>query len=297
MDMRIVTRPDFDGVVCAVLLQEALNANSEIQWIQPNDIQNGSADIQSRDVIANLPYDPRCALWFDHHISNALTIPIKGLFRIAPSAAGLVYEYFKDQLNSRFDELVSETDKIDSGQLTMDEILHPERHPHVILAMASSFEAKPRIPFCNRLVEMLRQQSIDDILNDNEVADRCQDVITANKAYATHLRNHTGLQGGVSISDFRNFEHPPEGNRFLVYSLFPESYVNVKLFNEGSKTNVKLGHSIVNRKCRVNVGELMAAYGGGGHRGAGACRLEPLQAAEQLSKIIEILGKNLPNET
>lgn len=297
MDMRIVTRPDFDGVVCAVLLKEALNTHSEIQWIQPNDIQNGSADIQSRDVIANLPFDPRCALWFDHHFSNALTIPFNGLFRIAPSAAGLVYEYFNDQLNSRFDELVRETDKIDSGQLALDEIRHPERHPYVILAMASSFEAKPRVPFCNHLVELLRQQNINDILKDDEVADRCQEVIAANKAYETYLRNHTRLQGGVSITDFRNFEHPPEGNRFLIYSLFPEAYVNVKLFNEASAISVKLGHSIVNRKCRVNVGELMAAYGGGGHRGAGACRLEPLQADEQLSEIIEILKNNLPNET
>lgn len=296
MDMRIVTRPDFDGVVCAVLLEEALHTNSQIQWIQPNDIQNGSFDIQSRDVIANLPYDPRCALWFDHHVSNALSIPFKGLFRIAPSAAGLVYEYFKEQLNSRFDELVHKTDIIDSGQLTLDEILHPERHPYVLLAMATSYTTRPQIPFCNRLVQLLRQHTIDDILSDKQVVDHCRDVLTANKAYETHLRNHTRLQGGVSITDFRNFENPPQGNRFLVYSLFPSTYVNMKLFYEGSNISVKLGHSIFNHSCKVNVGKLMADYGGGGHRGAAAGRLEPRRATEQITEIIEILQKNQPND-
>lgn len=296
MDMRIVTRPDFDGVVCAVLLKEALNIRSEIQWIQPNDIQNSSFAIHSRDVIANLPYDARCALWFDHHVSNALTIPYNGLFRIAPSAAGLIYEYYKNQLNSRFDELVRQTDKIDSGQLTLDEVLYPQRYPYVLLSMTTSLVTRPRIPFCNRLVEMLRQNTIDEILGDKEVADRCRDVITANKAYETHLRNHTRLQGGISITDFRNLDHPPEGNRFLVYSLFPETYANVKLFHQGSHISIKLGHSIFNSSCRVNVGKLLVKYGGGGHRGAGAGRLAPQQAAKQLAEIIEVLVANQPNE-
>lgn len=294
--MRIVTRPDFDGVVCAVLLEEALNTHSEIQWIQPNDIQNNSFVVQSQDVIANLPFEPGCALWFDHHVSNAITIPFKGLFRIAPSAAGLIYEYFNGQLDSRFDELVRRTDLIDSGQLTLDETLHPERHPYILLAMATSFETEPQIPFLNHLVQLLRQHSIDEVLNDEMVAGRCLEVITANKAYEAHLRSHTQLQGGVSITDFRNFEHPPEGNRFLVYSVFPESYVNMKIFNKESKIHIKLGHSIFNRSCQINVGKLMARYGGGGHHGAGACRLEPQQADEQLYEIIEILKKNHPND-
>jgi hypothetical protein len=224
-----------------------------------------------------------------------LNIPYEGLFRIAPSAAGLIYEFYQEQLNSRFDELVRQTDKIDSGQLTLDEILNPERHPYVLLSMTTSFETKPLISFCNRLVELLRQHTIDTILEDRTIADRCRDVITANKTYEIHLRNHTRLQGGLSITDFRNLDHPPEGNRFLVYSLFPETYANMKLFHEGSRISVKLGHSIFKRSCRVNIGKLLADYGGGGHRGAGACRLAPQQADKQIVEIIEVLVANRPN--
>lgn len=296
MEMRIITRPDFDGVVCAVLLKEAITTDPVLQWTQPNDIQNGSFSVQTRDVIANLPFDPRCALWFDHHISNAVTTPFEGLYRVAPSAAGLVYEYYKERLNSRFDELVRQTDKIDSAQLTMDEILYPEQHPYVILSMAASFEPRTHIPFCNRLVSLLRRLPIQDIVADQEVTQRCRRVIAANKTYLVHLKGHTTMQGGVAITDFRGLPTMPEGNRFLVYSLFPQSFVNIKLYYEGPKIGIKVGHSIINRSCRINVGRLMAAYGGGGHFGAGACRLEPPLAPTQLIEIINILSANQPND-
>ena len=179
--MRIVTRPDFDGVVCAVLLKEAVNTTDPIQWIQPNDIQHGSFRVRAGDVIANLPYDPRCTLWFDHHVSNAVTDDFEGLFRIAPSAAGLVYEYFQDKLKHRFDELVVQADKIDSGQLTLEETLHPERHPYVLISMTTAFDLGSDVAFCNHLVDLLIRNSIDAILDDAVVAQRCREVVSANQ--------------------------------------------------------------------------------------------------------------------
>ena len=118
--MRIVTRPDFDGIVCAVLLYETVSIDQPIKWVSPNDMQQNRVEIKKGDIIANLPYNEHCSLWFDHHFSNQLRYPVAGLFRIAPSAAGIVYEYYQNTLQDRFAELVRETDKIDDAQLSLD---------------------------------------------------------------------------------------------------------------------------------------------------------------------------------
>ncbi len=292
MCKRIITRPDFDGVVCAVLLKEALGHELPVIWAQPGQMQHGELPVEPHDVVANLPLPGQVALWFDHHVSNEIEHSFKGLFRIAPSAAGLVYEYFRDRLAGRYDQLVEQADKIDAAQLTLDEIKHPERYPHVLLSMTIYTRQASDDAYCDLLVKLLCSQPIDQVLTDDTVRRRCDDAIAANKAYKKDLLNHTCMQAHVSISDFRGLSTAPSGNRFLVYSLFPEAVVNVKLFEEGEHVIVKLGHSIVNRGCNVNVGRLLAGYGGGGHRGAGACRVEKDQSEQVIDEIIDVLIRN-----
>jgi hypothetical protein len=292
MMQRIISRPDFDGVVCAVLLKEALGQNLPVRWAQPNEMQNGQVQVLPDDIIANLPIYGECALWFDHHISNEIKRPYKGLYRVAPSAAGLVYEYFNAALGSRFDALVANTDKIDDAQLNLDEILHPERYPYILVSMTLSAGPSDGQGFCDHLVDLLRALSIEQVLADPLVKQRCERVIAENRAYETYLKQHTLVKDSVSITDFRKLDPVPNGNRFLVYSLFPDTVVNMKIYNEKNKTVIKLGHSIVNRNCRVNVGCLLTNYGGGGHRGAGACRLDNAHADGKISEILGILIEN-----
>ncbi len=296
MEKRIITRPDFDGVVCAVLLKEALGDDLPVLWVQPNKIQQGRIPVTGQDIIANLPMHGECALWFDHHVSNETQCGYRGLYRIAPSAAGLIYEYFQEQIDSRFEELVRQADKIDAAQLEMDEIQHPERYPYIVLSMSIPAEPDAGRTYCDRLVQLLRDVAIEKVLADPEVAGRCRQVIAENRAYEQHLKRHTRVEAEVSITDFRDVHPAPNGNRFLVYSLFPETVVNLKLFNENGITVVKVGHSIINRNCRVNVGRLLAAYGGGGHRGAGACRLDHRSADGALAEILAVLIANRGDE-
>ena len=294
---RIISRPDFDGVVCAVLLREALNKELPVLWAQPNEIQNGQTRVKPGDIVANLPLCGQCALWFDHHVSNAINHPFNGLYRIAPSAAGLVYEYFHEKLAPRFEALVIQTDKIDSAQLSLDEILHPEGYPYILVSMTIPSEPSQVRSFCDHLVKLLRCGTIEQVLEDPAVKKRSQQVVVENKAYEAHLRSHTRVKGQVSITDFRDLEKPPNGNRFLVYSLFPETVVNLKIFSENRQTAIKIGHSIINRDCHVNVGCLLAKYGGGGHRGAGACRLDSDNADGVISEILDILIENRPSRS
>ena len=293
--MRIVTRPDFDGIVCAVLILEAENISPSVKWVSPGDMQKGKIDIRHEDIIANLPYHPNCSLWFDHHFSNRLRHKIKGLFEIAPSAAGLVFKYYQNKLQKDFTKLVRETDKIDSANLSLNEILTPEKYPYILLSMTIQDHVPSDEPYWNRVLNLLRTKDIETILSDTEVRERSKTVIRENVSYQALLEKHTHLVEGVAISDFRGFDSMPYGNRFLVYSLFPEAFVSVKIGFENprkEKVVVKVGHSILNRNCRVNIGQMLSYFEGGGHKGVGSCRFPVGKTDEYLPKIIEILNKN-----
>jgi len=297
--MRIVTRPDFDGIVCAVLLYEALDIVAPVVWVEPNDMQIDSTQIQKGDIIANLPYDERCALWFDHHYTNQIAGSFKGAFKIAPSAAGIIYQYFKGKFQRDYRELVKAADKIDSANLTLEEVLHPENHPYVLLSLTVSNEDQPNEDYWNRLVALFKKYNIRKILKDPEVKQHCQSVTKQNDRYVEFLKTHTVLNQHVAITDFRPLDRPPSGNRFLVYSLFPESYVNVKIRSEDRNKQmvvVNVGHSIFNPNCKVNVGLMLVHFGGGGHRGAGSARFPTSRSDDYIPRIIDGLVKNENNE-
>ncbi|MFP4349585.1 MAG: exopolyphosphatase [Thermodesulfobacteriota bacterium] len=297
--MRIVTRPDFDGVVCAALLFEAEEITEPIQWVEPNEMQKGAVAVQPGDIIANLPYHEACSLWFDHHYTNQPDISFEGAYKMAPSAAGVIYEYYGDIWSRDYDELIRETDRIDSADLTMDEVLHPENYPYILLSMTITGRDKSDATYWNRVVDLLRSRDIDAILQDPEVQNRCRQVIEQNRVFKSLLKAHTRLIEHVTVTDFRPLTEAPQGNRFLVYSLYPEAVVSVKVRYEGvsqEKVIIGVGHSIFNRNCKVNVGLMLSGFGGGGHRGAGSCTVPAGQAEEAIATIVSTLLKNEPNE-
>jgi len=298
--MRIVTRPDFDGIVCAVLLYEAMDIREPVKWVEPNALQRGMVDIRKGDIIANLPYDDRCSFWFDHHYTNRIYRPFNGVFKIAPSAAGIIFNHYKDRFKRDYSELVTATDKIDAAELSLGEVLHPEKHGYVMLSMTVVNGGEPDEAYWNSLIDLLRKYDLQRVLDDPEIKQRCGQVIELNEKYAVYLKKNTRLDKHVSITDFRNLENIPAGNRFLVYSLFPESVVNLRIrYDNKNKemTAVNIGHSIFNRRCNVNAGLLLADFGGGGHRGAASTRFESSNADTYLPLIIDALQKNENNET
>jgi hypothetical protein len=297
--MRILTRPDFDGVVCAALLYETEDITEPVKWVEPNDMQRGLVDVRQGDIIANLPHDDRCTLWFDHHHTNKIDKPFKGAFKIAPSAAGVIFNHYKDRFKRDYSELIKKTDKIDSADLSLDEVLYPEKYGFVLLSMTVLGRDEHDERYWNRLVHLLRKSKIDQVLKDPEIKSRCDAVVEKNKTYKDILKQHTKLKKHVSITDFRAFDKMPTGNRFLVYSLFPEAVVSVKIrYDDEDKKRVavSVGHSIFNRNCRVNVGVMLSAFEGGGHRAAASCRFGTEKADDYIPKIIDVLLKNEDNE-
>ena len=299
--MRIVTRPDFDGVVCAVLLIDALGIQEPVRWVEPSALQRGQVEIRKGDIIANLPYADKCTLWFDHHYTNQVDHPFKGAFKIAPSAAGIIFEHYKDRFKRDYSELVTATDKIDSADLTLDAVCHPEKHDYVLLSM-TVFDGdgdNPNEFYWNRLVYLLGKHDIEHILKDPEVKRRCQDVVNQNEHYAVHLKANTRMEKHVAITDFRHLDKTPTGNRFLVYALFPKAFVHARIRYEDKNKEtvaVSVGHSIFNPHCNVNAGLLLSDFGGGGHCGAGSSRFPASKAEEFIPQIIDALLKNENNE-
>lgn len=297
--MRIVTRPDFDGIVCAALLYEAEEITEPILWAEPNEMQKGDVAVRSGDIIANLPYHNACSLWFDHHFTNQPDISFRGAYKIAPSAAGVIYEYYGNIWRRDYAELIRETDKIDSADLSLEEVLHPENHAYILLSMTISGWDSSDSPYWNRVIDLLRNHDIQEILLDQEVRKRCQKVVEENRAFKTILEANTRLEEHVTITDFRPFDEPPRGNRFLVYSLYPQAVASMKIRYDGAekeKVVIGVGHSIFNRNCRVNVGLMLARFGGGGHRGAGSCTVPTNQAEDAIDTIVDILLRNEANE-
>jgi hypothetical protein len=297
--MRIVTRPDFDGVVCAVLLYEAEDITEPVKWVEPNDMQRGLVDVRAGDIIANLPYDDRCTLWFDHHHTNRIDTPFEGAFTIAPSAARVIFDYYQNRFKRDYSELIKQTDKIDAADLSMDEVLYPERYGVVLLSMTVLGRDGHEEGYWNRLVHLLRTSDIDELLENPEVKAHCDAMKEKNKLYKDLLRQNTRIEEHISITDFRGFDKAPSGNRFLVYSMFPQTVVSVTIrYDDKDKKRlaVSVGHSIFNRNCKVNVGRMLTAFGGGGHRAAASCRFDAQKADEYIPKIIDILLKNEDNE-
>src|SRR5436305_7544377 len=289
--MRLVTRGDLDGLTCAVLL--SLNEEIDgISLIHPQDISDGRADIRPGDIIANLPYHPDCDMWFDHHLHTATPhVPlgaVKGRFAEAPSAARLVYEFYGGEAAMpQFAELVRETDRLDSANLTPADVLLPEGYIKLGFTIDGRTGMGTFEKYFLHLVDLLGSgATIDAVLADVSVRRRCELLDSENELFQAELRTHSRLDGNVVLTDFRDLDHTPIGNRFLVYALFPEANVSARIHWGPNKTfpMLLLGHSIFNRTCKTNVGELAARYGGGGHKGAGSIPLmdEPEQQIEMV---------------
>jgi hypothetical protein len=278
--LRLVTRGDLDGLTCAVLI----SYNEEVDaltLIHPQDITEGRVDIGPDDILANLPYHPACGLWFDHHMHTATPAApppnFRGAFGEAPSAARLVYDYYGGEATmGSYSELVRETDRLDSADLTPEDVINPQGYIKLGFTIdgrtgLGSFES-----YFLLLLEMLvKQLPVHTVLRHPEVARRCQLMEESDADFQEALRTNSRVEGNVVITDFRGLERAPIGNRFLVYALYPRTNVSMRLHWGPNRQYpmLVLGHSIFNRSCKTNVGELAARYGGGGHRGAGSIPL------------------------
>ena len=297
--MRLVTRPDLDGLTCAVLLSACETIDS-VELLQPQDVTDRTAPIGPADVLANLPYHPQCGMWFDNHLlTDAKAMPpsgFRGRYGKAPSAARLVYEHYLPSRPAltRHEALVAETDRLDSAQLTMDDVLAPAGYVLVGLTLDPRTGLGSPREYFEALLAAVRERPVEDVVDLPEVRARAARMREQDHAFREALRAHSRLDGNVVVTDFRALDSIPVGNRFLVFTQFPEANVGVRVewAPRRERVSVSAGKSIFNRTSRANLGVLMSLHGGGGHVGAGACRLAPATADSRIAEIVETLKRS-----
>ncbi len=292
--MRVFTRGDMDGITSVVLLSLVEDV-TEIVFAHPKDMQAGKIPVTEDDIITNLPYVKGCGMWFDHHISEGEKKEdigeFRGRFAVAPSTARVIYDYYKHPEFERFKDLLEATDRVDSANLTPEDVANPSGW--VLLGLTldprSGLGAGFREYF-RWLVEYVKEVPVEKVLQHPEVDKRCQRLLQEQEEFKKLLEEHCRQEGNVIITDLRGVKQMPAGNRFLVYAMYPEANVEVRIFpGLLSNTVVAGGHSIFNRTCKVNLGKLMAEYGGGGHEGAATCQLSDEDADDKIAEIVERL--------
>ena len=294
--MRLVTRGDLDGVVSAVLISEMEQIDS-IELIHPQDITDKKFRITGNDIMANLPYHPECAMWFDHHeLTDSNEKPpanFKGRHQIAPSVARVIYEYYSSDKLKHYERLVSETDRFDSAHLEVKDITEPKDEILLGFTIDSRSGIGSFKEYFIKLVEWLKTMPLNELLSQPEVSRRVKMLNENNAFFLEALKKYSKKDGSVVFTDFREIEKAPIGNRFLVYTLFPDTNVSVRAQwgPEKKFVAVTLGHNIFNRTSPSNCGHICSDFGGGGHKGAGACPLKPDNADRQISEIIKRLNE------
>jgi hypothetical protein len=300
--MRLITRGDLDGLTSAVII--TMNEPvDEILLVESQDITDKRVEVRGDDIIVNLPYDPRCGMWFDHKLlTDSNEKPpdgFRGRYRVAASAARLVHEYYlernpDDPALLRLARLVDETDRLDAALLTTDDI----ENPRDFILLGFTLDARTGLgsldDYFGKLVAWLKTMSIAEVLRQPEVRERVERIRGEQAAFKTLLERNSFQLSNVVVTDLRDLDRLPAGNRFLVYSLFPNANVSLRV-HWGPRVDTvvaAVGHSIFNRTCNTSVGDLMSRYGGGGHRGAGTCVLPMDRAADAIEEILIELQAN-----
>ena len=297
---RLVTRSDFDGLVCAVLLNE-LDLIDDIKFVHPKDMQDGKIEITERDITTNLPYVAGAHIAFDHHASetvrNTGERPNHIIHPEAPSAARVVFDHYggASRFPARFNDMMVAVDKSDSAQFSREEILEPTDWVLLNYLMDSrtglgrfrEFRVS-NYQLMMDLIKYCHDHSIDDILQLPDVVERV-DLYFEHAAQAREqIERCATVHKNLLVLDLRNEETIFAVNRFMIYALFPETNISIHAMWGVQKQNTVFatGKSITNRSSKTNIGDLMLSYGGGGHENAGTCQVENDRATLVLQELV-----------
>ena len=296
---RLVTRSDFDGLICAVLLKE-LDLIDDIKFVHPKDMQDGLVDITDRDITTNLPYVPGVHLAFDHHLSetprnqkadNHIISPD------APSAARVVYDYYggAGRFPAAWNEMMAAVDKGDSAQFSREEILNPEGWVlmNFLMDARTGLGRFREFTISNyqlmmELIDHCRNHSIDEVIALPSVQERIKLFREHEEAAKAQIKQCSTVHGNLVVLDLRKEETIYAVNRFMIYALFPETNISIHVMWGVKQQNTvfAIGKSILNRSSKTNIGELCLSYGGGGHLNAGTCQVGNDESDRLLAEIV-----------
>ncbi|MGH1505963.1 MAG: exopolyphosphatase [Acidimicrobiales bacterium] len=300
---RLVTRSDFDGLVCAVLL-EHLDMIDDILFVHPKDMQDGKVEITGNDITTNLPYVEGVHLAFDHHESETLrndTHDNHVILPHAPSAARVVWDYYggKGTFPERWLDMMEAVDKADAAQYSEGEVLHPRSwellnfimDPRTGLGRFREFRIS-NYQLMMDLISYCTDHTIEEILQHPDVVERTELYFAHEEKAKEQIRRCSRVYDNLIVLDLTGEETIWPANRFLIYALYPQCNISIhKMWGFRQQNMVyATGKSILDRSCTTNVGELMLTHGGGGHAAAGTCQIELDDADRVLGELIDAIN-------
>jgi nanoRNase/pAp phosphatase (c-di-AMP/oligoRNAs hydrolase) len=303
---RLVTRSDFDGLVCAVLLKH-LNMVDEIKFVHPKDMQDGKIEISDSDITTNLPFVPGVYLAFDHHLSetirNSGERPNHVIHPTAPSAARVVYDYYggENAFPESWGGMMAAVDKADSAQFSEQEILHPTEWNLLNFLMDARTGLgrfrEFRISNYNLMMDLIdycRNHDISQIMELPDVLERSKLYFEHEEKCREQIQRCSTIHKNLVVLDLRNEEIIYAGNRFVIYAMFPAVNISIHVLwgLKNQNTVFATGKSIINRSSKTRIGELMLEYGGGGHENAGTCQVENDRAEFVLQELIKRINND-----
>lgn len=302
---RLVTRSDFDGLVCAVLLKH-LDLVDDIKFVHPKDMQDGTVDLSDNDITTNLPYVPSVYMAFDHHLSETIRNKKADNHIIdatAPSAARVVFDYYGgfDVFPKEWNEMLIAVDIGDSAQYNRDDILDPKGWSLLNFLMDARTGLgrfrKFRISNYELMMDLIdhcKDQSIDMILELPDVKERVELYFLHQLKFVEQIKRCSQIFDNLVVLNLQAEEDIWAGNRFMIYALFPEVNISIHKIWGMKKQNTVFatGKSIFDRSSKTNVGELMLKYNGGGHEAAGTCQIDNDKAEEVLNELIAKINKD-----
>jgi oligoribonuclease NrnB/cAMP/cGMP phosphodiesterase (DHH superfamily) len=285
--------------VCTAILEE-LGLVDDILYVHPKDMQDNKIKVTRNDILANVPFVKGCGLWFDHHSSERERLRLDGRFKgaskNAPSAAQVVYDYYRQdkacaEKLKKFKELIEIAGKADSAKFTKEDILRPKgwimlafiADPRTGLGYKRSFTIS-NFELMKKLPKLLRTKKVEEILSLSDFQERVKLYHEENKKYERLITRSARIQGNAIVIDLRNCEDIPVGNRFLEYVLYPEQNISIRIGDGKNKAfaMISVGHSIINPTATIDVGVLTLKYGGGGHKRVGTCQI----AYEDVDRVV-----------
>ena len=303
---RLVTRSDFDGLACAVLLRK-LDLIDDIKFVHPKDMQDGEVDITDRDITTNLPYVAAAHMVFDHHHSEMIRNEGNPENHVidpdAPSAARVVWQYYggHEVFHEAWDEMMEAVDKGDSAQYGLQEVLAPRSWEllNFLMDARTGLGRFREFRISNYqlmmdLIDYCKDSTIEEILALPDVKERVDFYAVQHELFKEQIIRCAKLLDNLVVLDLRDEEIIHAGNRFIIYALFPACNISIHVMwgLNREKTVFATGKSIFHRDSNTNIGELMLKYGGGGHEAAGTCQVENDQAAETLEALIQQINED-----
>lgn len=288
---KLITDSDTDGIVCAAMLLRVF-PDLKVHFSSPSDMQDNNlpVEVDKDTIITDLPYVDGCGLYFDHHSSNKPDKQINGVWQAAPSAARIIFEYYKKQVPlTDFVEFLPILDRFDEGALTREDV----KDPSFYLKFIYSTKKISHI-YYKHLIELLLQEGPTALEDDMMVLQEIGKFEKILDLMKQDIKKSVEKRGDII---FINLIDKPYSS--IHVSLLQNEFIDSKIFvlfkKDKNATRITLFDNNLIKDSRMynllSVAQKMNPEHSGGHKGGcGFSMPEGMKIDECKEKLTDLIN-------